>query len=70
MDRDDYINKMNIIVKDESKIKNLGPVSDFDNILKIEKKINDRFKELISSEELLQAIVNELKPIGSMRSGL
>ena len=35
MDRDDYINKMNIIVKDESKIKNLGPVSDFDNILKI-----------------------------------
>ena len=70
MDRNGYINKMNIIVEDESKFKKLGTVSDFDNILKIEKKINNTFKRVVSSEELSQAIVNELKPVGSMRPRL
>ena len=70
MNKNDYMDKMKTILEDESKFIKLGPVSDFDNILKIEKKINAVFKRLVSSEELSQAIVDDLKPVGSMRPRL
>ena len=65
MDRDDYKNRM-ILLKMNQNLK--SAVSDFD-LFKIETKINDTLKGLVSSEELSQAIVNELKLyVGSMRS--
>ena len=48
----------------------LGPINEFDNTLKIEKKMNNTFKGLVDSKELSQAIINELKPVGSMRPRL
>ena len=47
MDTIEYINKMNVQVGDESKIKKLGPINEFDNTLKIEKKMYNIFMGLI-----------------------
>ena len=58
MDRIEYINKMNVLVGDESKFKKLGPINEWDNTLKIEKKMNNTFKGLVDSKELSQAIIN------------
>ena len=42
----------------------LGPINEFDNTLKIEKKMNNTFKGLVDTKELSKAIINELKPTG------
>ena len=67
LDKTDYLGKMNLIIDDKSKFLKLGPVSDFDNLSKIEKDIIDLLKRLVSNKEISQQIFNEIKPMGSIR---
>ena len=46
MNKIDYISKMDFILKDNSKLENLGPSSKFDNAAKIETHIQRRLLQL------------------------
>ena len=58
------------ILDDKTKFVKMGPASDFDNIVKIKKKIIATLKDLVCKKEKSQETFNEIKPIGSIRPRL
>ena len=67
MNKSDYISKMDFVLQDNSKFKNLGLSSEFDNTAKIEAHIQRRLLQLKKEGLLPSKIYSRLQPIGSQR---
>ena len=53
LNKNDYVTKMGNILNDASKIKCLGPAATADKTATIETKLQNRLRELLNSEQLL-----------------
>ena len=70
LDKTEYLRKMMEILDDKTKFDKMGPASNFDNIVKIEKEIINTLKDLVCKKEISQETFNDIKPIGSIRPRL
>ena len=70
LDKTEYLRKMMEILDDKTKFVKMGPASNFDNIVKIEKEIINTLKDLVCKKEISQETFNDIKPIGSIRPRL
>ena len=51
LDKTEYLRKMLEILNDKTKFIKMGPASDFDNIIKIEKELIDILKDLVCKKK-------------------
>ena len=65
--KEDYVEKMMNILRDQSKFLRLGPVSDFDRTAKIEQRLREYLKKLFESREIPEEIYQNILPVGSAR---
>ena len=65
--RQDYVDKMMAILRDQSKFLSLGPVSQFDRTAKIEQCLREYLKTLFDSGEIPECVYKTIFPVGSSR---
>ena len=68
LNKDDYIEKMNNILRDETKFEYIGPVSTCDNIAGIESRLQRRLLELFKTKLLPEHVYRTIRTTGSQRS--
>ena len=67
LNKDDYIEKMNNILRDETKFEYVGPVSTCDNTAGIESRLQKRLLELFKTKLLPEHVYRTIRPTGSQR---
>ena len=67
LNKRDYILKMEAILGDESKFKTLGPAAEFDNIAKIERRIQRRLFSLKKNGSITPEVYASIRPVGAQR---
>ena len=60
----DYIDKMMDILKDETKFKCLGGVTEYDRTPQVEGQIVKRLLKLLKRGELSKEVYDRIKPVG------
>lgn len=70
LDKADYVEKMNTILRDETKFEMIGPVREHDRTFKIEEQLQDYLKALFDKGEISSAVLDHVKPVGSSRPRL
>ena len=70
LDRNDYVNKMLVILEDRSKFRQLGPAVTFDYTLKIEQAFQKRINAMLSDKKnpISKAVYDEIYPSKCQRS--
>ena len=64
LNKNDYINKMDDILEDKTKIK-IGDVNQHDNTAKNEQKLQKRLLELVNKKVLARGVYDRIRPTGS-----
>ena len=67
LNKSDYIDKMNKILDDQSKLKRLGLVSSNDNTTSIETRLQKRLLDLLKADLMPKWICDEIRLIGSQK---
>ena len=67
LNKDDYIEKMNNILRDETKFEYVGPVLTCDNTAGIESRLQKRLLELFKTKLLPEHVYRTIRPTGSQR---
>ena len=65
--KNDYVDKMNKIINDQSKFKKLGPVSSNYNAVSIESRLWKRLLDLVKADLMQKWIYDETRPTKSQR---
>ena len=67
LNKSEYIDKMNVILSDKTKFKNLGTVIASDNTIKSEAKLQRRLLQFFKSKFLSKETYERIRPAGSQR---
>ena len=68
IDKQDYLDKMKVIINNASKVKRLGSVDKFDNTIIWENNTIKFLKYLVLTNEISQDTFDFITPVGSMRT--
>ena len=67
LNKNDYVDKMNEILDDQSEFKRLGPVSSNDNTASIESRLEKRLVDLVKTDLMPKWIYDAIRATGSQK---
>ena len=67
LNKQDYIDKMNVIVDDTTKFQLLGPASNFDRTKNIETNLQSKLRSLKNAKHISAKVYEQVRPVGSQR---